>query len=628
MDAGETFVVDPTGAASPATPENRERARRLWNDCKVTDKMTDADQFDPADAEREVTDDTPKKNVTYDPEDLKMKHAADMTRKERDAFGREQDKKMKEERERERERQDAYMNDEKQAELGRERQETDLRERAIEVQERELKIRADWLDLQERELKLKELKRRDVTGVEEDSSDDECEPNLCDPSVDVLLMVSSWMTLPEDLQSYGRYKFTSYAELFEHLWKQYPALKNSFDCIAGGSSLDFALSKFKNALNGLKKFPKSARAILTLFALDTQDKGTVSKLRSGIKSALGIDHETRVKTIPLVKSSGALSAVTDKQKQLPVSKQLAIREMKSGEVSMNSAWKSFTTYVSAHVCFTAAVEVRVKLAAAMRKHAAFDTTEYEDCNVLLDDLDSLFDACTSWKGAKIMDDFNRIQMLVPKLPMTVMEEYIDALADDEEISELTMDWDSFTTMVKKAWSSSRTKSRMRDHFKGMNNTSGSPQTVPIARQRDITMPYARKDVANADFQDKMIGCVDCEKDFVHTAKKQELFGKLEYEDPKRCDGCRPPKTCDTFEKTGSCPFGENCKYHHVTKEQKDHPFTEIPCRFHAMGTCLRGDKCLFKHEVKRTTVHAMCALDGDEIHESFMNRMRLWDNDD
>ena len=138
-------------------------------------------------------------------------------------------------------------------------------------------------------------------------------------------------------------------------------------------------------MNGLKKFPKSARAILTLFALDTQDKGTVSKLRSGIKSDLGIDHATRMKTLPLVKSCGTLSAVTDQQKQLPVRKQAnlaAVMEMKSGEVSMDSAWKSFILYVSAHVCFTAAVNVRVKLAAAMRQHASFDTSEYTDSNVL------------------------------------------------------------------------------------------------------------------------------------------------------------------------------------------------------------------------------------------------------
>ena len=322
-------------------------------------------------------------------------------------------------------------------------------------------------------------------------------------------------------------------------------------------------------------------------------------------------------------------SLINRNNQLPVRKQPAVIEMKSGEVSMDSAWKSFVSYVSAHMCFTAAVDVRVKLAAAMRQHASFDTSEYTDSNVLFDDLESAFDACTSWKGTQIMDDFGRIQMLVPTLPADVMEEYIDALAGDEEISELSMDWDAFKVIVKKAWSSSKTKSRMRDHFKDMNNAaSGSLPTVPITRQRNVTADYPRKKVVNADFQDKVIDCVDCEKKFPHTAQKQELFDKLQYEDPKRCDDCRPPKTCDTFEKTGSCPFGENCKYHHVTKEQKDHPFTEIPCRFHAMGTCLKGDKCLFKHEVKRTTVHAMSALDGDEIHESFKSRMLLWDNDD
>ena len=63
------------------------------------------------------------------------------------------------------------------------------------------------------------------------------------------------------------------------------------------------------------------------------------------------------------------------------------------------------------------------------------------------------------------------------------------------------------------------------------------------------------------------------------------------------------------------------KYHHVTKEHRDHPFTEIPCRFHSMGVCMKGGKCMFKHEVKKTTVYSMHLLDGDDIQDSFRSRI-------
>jgi CxxC-x17-CxxC domain-containing protein len=42
-----------------------------------------------------------------------------------------------------------------------------------------------------------------------------------------------------------------------------------------------------------------------------------------------------------------------------------------------------------------------------------------------------------------------------------------------------------------------------------------------------------------DYQDKNIACVDCKKEFVHTAGDQEIFAQKGYAfEPKRCPDCR------------------------------------------------------------------------------------------
>ena len=111
MDAGETFVVDPTGAASPATPENRERSTRLWYESKVTDKMNST-LFTLAEVERDVTVDNPsvKRPVPVnDPEDLMMKQAAAELRAQALAYERERDREQAADQERERERERLYQ---------------------------------------------------------------------------------------------------------------------------------------------------------------------------------------------------------------------------------------------------------------------------------------------------------------------------------------------------------------------------------------------------------------------------------------------------------------------------------------------------------------------------------------
>jgi len=60
------------------------------------------------------------------------------------------------------------------------------------------------------------------------------------------------------------------------------------------------------------------------------------------------------------------------------------------------------------------------------------------------------------------------------------------------------------------------------------------------------------------FEPKFLICTECNEEFVFTVAAQEYFAERGYtEDPKRC------KTCHT-------------KYKKALREQKSHPFAELP----------------------------------------------------
>lgn len=93
----------------------------------------------------------------------------------------------------------------------------------------------------------------------------------------------------------------------------------------------------------------------------------------------------------------------------------------------------------------------------------------------------------------------------------------------------------------------------------------------------------------------------------------ESFKKEEVkeENEKGGEGRKINKPCFKFTKTGTCPFGDSCKYQHVVKENKKKSFTKkttkhvdktyegsgrpLPCKFFLKGHCKLGKNCQFWH---------------------------------
>jgi|SRR3989338_4700063 len=55
-----------------------------------------------------------------------------------------------------------------------------------------------------------------------------------------------------------------------------------------------------------------------------------------------------------------------------------------------------------------------------------------------------------------------------------------------------------------------------------------------------------------DFQDKVLTCVDCGKEFVFTAAEQEFYAQKGFQnEPKRCKDCRQVKKQDFRARSGN-----------------------------------------------------------------------------
>ena len=152
---------------------------------------------------------------------------------------------------------------------------------------------------------------------------------------------------------------------------------------------------------------------------------------------------------------------------------------------------------------------------------------------------------------------------------------------------------------------------------------------PVRPNPTVRSSYADSDnkragVADVDPQDscdKDINCVQCSNDFLFSAVQQIDYKKKGYEhDPKRCPKCRG-QVCDSFKDTGSCRFGDDCKFLHVSGSQpaaagapiqeESNKMNKYPCVFFDAGRCQRGDNCTFEHVKKEegsrpnSTVHSI-----------------------
>ena len=87
------------------------------------------------------------------------------------------------------------------------------------------------------------------------------------------------------------------------------------------------------------------------------------------------------------------------------------------------------------------------------------------------------------------------------------------------------------------------------------------------RAKDMEKLRGEVDKLEAEGKDIDLVCKDCSKTFPHSVGQQIRFKSRGWTNlPGRCSGCvdkdKAPKTCFRFETTGTCRFGDNCKFVH------------------------------------------------------------------
>jgi len=343
-------------------------------------------------------------------------------------------------------------------------------------------------------------------------------------------------------------------------------------------------------------------------------KAAVKYAASRFKRELLREVHSAVKSgsVPVLDASFKLMVLTD----LPGIQELLSSDDKDEVESHLKAIEKFVAGVVCHV-----KNVKGKLEDAMKVLDSYCGKLLDDADDMLAGFNDLFDVCTSWLGSEIEGDFQKIQRFLSKCPESVQDEYavhISSEHNGERISEMSMLWSDFETLIQTVWESSMIKERVRSGF-GRHLDVGVPKQVKY----DLPPSYAAAAAGRAppDVVDhfKKIDCNKCGVPFSPSMKQFQKFEELQIPLPDRCPKCKG-QVCDKFKEDGACPYGDACKFLHPTGDHEaavvpaasgDVPKHSYSCRFFATGHCMSGDKCRFQHGPREEpgTVHSISEVD-------------------
>jgi hypothetical protein len=243
-----------------------------------------------------------------------------------------------------------------------------------------------------------------------------------------------------------------------------------------------------------------------------------------------------------------------------------IREVLNGSETM----ESLSNFILSRVAYVP--DSSDRLDKAKSAYMALDGSQYTDCALLISTEETLFQACSVWKGAEFKDALDRAEHFILICPALVQIDYAEA-----DIDINNTDWSGFIKHIHSIWRKAFSKQRNLLRFKQTQHNFDVPKTVPRLMQ-----PSRSRDqddcVANSDgFKDYCITCRDCSIEFVFTASNQQYHKEKGYTNtPSRC------KECKTIHMTsmGQTPI-----------DQKN-----LPCYQFSAGECSFGNRCKFMHE--------------------------------
>jgi len=476
------------------------------------------------------------------------------------------------------------------------------------------------LELREKEYLLAEKKLQRAEKEDDDTADGgglEDSLSISDPAGDVIVDLSMMRSLEKSLKN-EKTSTTTIAALLENALARHADLREILAGV-GKYSTKFVMQKFKHRFKSLFKISKSSLSVVAILVMNTISE---TRAKAAVKFAGSRSMRQLQRDTPMAEKSGSVPALDESLKletyyKLPGSAELLGR---SQPLEIEEHWAAIESFVAASVCYVR--DAKGQLAAAMNDLEAFCGDGFTDAGVMLARYNELFDVCTSWLGVPFEGHYKKNQRFLEKCPAMVQEEYaayISPKYDGVRINEMTMDWSEFETLIQTVWDAALIKNDIRSAF-GLVKEQPDPVDSqsrrqsfrpPVADNASAAAPPRVPTDGSADHFKEII-CVQCEKPFVPSFRQVEKFQQANTPLPDQCPKCKG-QICDTFKDTGSCPYGEGCKFLHPAGEvAADNPDKKAEvrkhsysCRYHRVGRCLSGDACQFQHDDKAGTVHYM-----------------------
>jgi hypothetical protein len=414
--------------------------------------------------------------------------------------------------------------------------------------------------------------------------------SISDPAGNVIHDLSACVLLEDRLVN-EKTSVATVQALYDHATHRHPQLKTILGSVSIGKSLKFAIDAFRNLFQSLFKPTKRTKAMVSILAASELSSSAAIKTKAAIKAAAAARFQDLSSLAINAAETGCIPVVDSALKTLTLTQLPGIAELQSykNPVDIETHWAAIETFIVNAVCYVR-FEKQELLSARnelQRFEASSATDKYETVALYED----LFDVCTSWFGAPIETDYDKIQRFVSKCPTIVRTEYANEITLIK-LDELRMTWDGFQPVLSKVWEAAFSKQQLYSDL-GLGTTLPSKQIAANTQHLSAIN----------------LTCSVCSTTFEFTAKQQSDYKTKDYSQPKKCKQCRESdstnhdKACDNFSSNGTCSFGDSCKYRHAPATFSGRRLPQLlpgeikkPCRaFKDTGQCSAGDKCTHQH---------------------------------
>jgi len=195
--------------------------------------------------------------------------------------------------------------------------------------------------------------------------------------------------------------------------------------------VESALEKFMREFASLVRMKsKSTEAVIKIIALSRINGSLQSKVRSAVKIAAASSIEQLKDLVFTVnaKSNGEMPTLESKFKLMTLIELPGMVQLQnSNSLDKEEHWFQIGEFVSAVASYVG--DRKSQLEIAKQNLNSFTGVEYNDCDLMLSDYETLWDICCDWFRGLIEIDFDKIQRLLQQCPLRVKAAYVAYMSE-------------------------------------------------------------------------------------------------------------------------------------------------------------------------------------------------------